>query len=46
GMTVAALMTLSGLLFEPLGGGLFFIMVLVVVPVFFLRLRPGEATSA
>jgi PPP family 3-phenylpropionic acid transporter len=46
GMTVAALMTLCGLLFEPLGGGIFFIMVLVVVPVFFLRLRPGEAASA
>ena len=39
GMTVAALMTVCGLLFEPLGGGIFFIMVLVVLPVFVLRLR-------
>ncbi|MCF5841820.1 3-phenylpropionate MFS transporter, partial [Aeromonas veronii] len=40
GMTVAALMALCGVLFEPLGGGIFFLMVLVVLPVFFLRLRP------
>ncbi|MNE97725.1 putative 3-phenylpropionic acid transporter [compost metagenome] len=47
GMTVAALMTLCGLLFEPLGGGIFFIMVLVVLPVFVLRLRgPAEGTPA
>ncbi|MGY3944010.1 3-phenylpropionate MFS transporter [Aeromonas tecta] len=39
GMMVAALMTLCGLLFEPLGGGIFFLMILVVLPVFFLRLR-------
>lgn len=39
GITVAALMALCGLLFEPLGGGIFFIMILVVLPVFFLRLR-------
>ncbi|USV56880.1 3-phenylpropionate MFS transporter [Aeromonas encheleia] len=47
GMTVAALMTLCGLLFEPLGGGIFFIMVLVVLPVFVLRLRgTAEGTPA
>lgn len=39
GMTVAALMAICGVLFEPLGGGIFFIMVLVVLPVFVLRLR-------
>lgn len=39
GMTVAALMALCGVLFEPLGGSIFFLMVLVVLPVFFLRLR-------
>ena len=38
-MTVAALMAICGVLFEPLGGGIFFIMVLVVLPVFVLRLR-------
>lgn len=41
GMTIAALMALCGVLFEPLGGGIFFLMVLVVLPVFFLRLRPA-----
>ncbi|WP_429010840.1 3-phenylpropionate MFS transporter [Aeromonas allosaccharophila] len=40
GMTVAALMAVCGVLFEPLGGGIFFLMVLVVLPVFFLRLHP------
>jgi PPP family 3-phenylpropionic acid transporter len=39
GMTVAALMAICGVVFEPLGGGIFFIMVLVVLPVFVLRLR-------
>ncbi len=32
-------MAICGVLFEPLGGGIFFIMVLVVLPVFVLRLR-------
>ena len=45
GMTVAALMAICGVLFEPLGGGIFFIMVLVVLPVFVLRLR-GEHEGA
>ncbi|WP_434665979.1 3-phenylpropionate MFS transporter [Aeromonas sp. NJAU223] len=39
GMVVAALMTLCGVLFEPLGGGIFYLMILVVLPVFVLRLR-------
>ncbi|UBO74944.1 3-phenylpropionate MFS transporter [Aeromonas rivuli] len=43
GITVATLMTLSGLLFEPLGGGIFFIMALVVLPVFVLRLKPSRS---
>ena len=47
GMTVAALMAICGVLFEPLGGGIFFIMVLVVLPVFVLRLRgEHEGTAA
>ncbi|MFB2864294.1 3-phenylpropionate MFS transporter [Aeromonas sp. MdU4] len=40
GMVVAVLMAICGVLFEPLGGGIFFLMVLVVLPVFFLRLLP------
>jgi len=44
-MTVAVLMAVCGVLFEPLGGGIFFLMVLVVLPVFFLRLRPFLAAS-
>ena len=46
GITVAALMALCGLLFEPLGGGIFFIMILVVLPVFFLRLRTAAGAQA
>ncbi|MEG0008804.1 MAG: 3-phenylpropionate MFS transporter [Aeromonas sp.] len=47
GMMVAALMTICGVLFEPLGGGIFFLMILVVLPVFVLRLRaPAEGTPA
>lgn len=47
GMVVAALMTVCGLLFEPLGGGIFFLMILVVLPVFVLRLRgTPEGTPA
>lgn len=45
GMTIAALMSLCGLLFEPLGGGIFFIMILVVLPVFFLRLRQDAGVA-
>ncbi|WP_017779154.1 3-phenylpropionate MFS transporter [Aeromonas dhakensis] len=45
GMTVAALMTLCGLLYEPLGGRIFFLMVLVVLPVFVLRLRPAAPSG-
>ena len=45
GMTVAALMTLCGLLYEPLGGSIFFLMVLVVLPVFVLRLRPAAPSG-
>nr|AAK71640.1 major facilitator superfamily permease BdhT [Aeromonas hydrophila] len=47
GMMVAALMTICGVLFEPVGGGIFFLMILVVLPVFVLRLRvPAEGTPA
>ncbi|MGY3869519.1 3-phenylpropionate MFS transporter [Aeromonas crassostreae] len=37
GIMVAALMTLSGQLYGPLGGGIFYLMALAVLPVFFLR---------
>ena len=45
GIMVAALMTLSGQLYEPLDGGIFYIMALAVLPVFFLRLHAGTRRS-
>ncbi|PJG57934.1 3-phenylpropionate MFS transporter [Aeromonas cavernicola] len=46
GMVLAALMAVCGSLYESLEGGIFLLMALVVVPVFFLRFKPTTVAAA